>query len=111
MPFVKRNLAGSIVAVSQQADEQFTEQLDEDHPQLLNFARILGQPVAAMVDSDLDFVRVVEDLVDLLIAKNIIRFTDLPDKAQQKMRTRQTLRGRMESSLDLLPDENSEELF
>ncbi|WP_339673363.1 hypothetical protein [Dasania marina] len=108
MPFVRRNLEGAIIAVSQQADEQFLETIDEGHPQLLAFAQGLAQPGAVMAESDLDFVRVVEDLVELLMAKNLIRFTDLPEKAQEKMRARQTLRGSIGSSLDLLSDEGSE---
>lgn len=42
--------------------------------------------------TDLDTVRIVEDLIDLLMAKNIIRFTDLPEAAQMKIRERKQVR-------------------
>jgi hypothetical protein len=111
MPFVKRNIQGEIEAVSQYKDASFDEEIDPNDKQLQLFLSSIGKSNAALVESDMDFVRVVEDLVELLIAKNYIRFTDLPDKAQEKMRSRQTLRGTLNSRLDLLSDDYSDDLL
>jgi len=43
---------------------------------------------------DVDLVRVLEDVVDLLVARGIFRFTDLPDSAQQKLLFRKNLRSK-----------------
>lgn len=51
---------------------------------------------------DADFIRVVEDLIDVLITKGVIRITDLPPGAQRKLTARKDLRGRMRGALDLL---------
>jgi hypothetical protein len=42
--------------------------------------------------SDISAVRILEDLVDLLIRKNIILFTELPEEAQTKIRERKIAR-------------------
>lgn len=106
MPYIKRDTDGNIIAVSQLADGEFQEEIDKNANELQQFLRSVATSQAQMQESDLDFVRVVEDLVELLIEKNYIMFTELPEKAQEKMRARQTLRGNMKASLDLLADED-----
>ena len=44
---------------------------------------------------DADFVRVLEDVIDALIARNVINITDLPDEAQAKLMARKTFRDRL----------------
>ena len=58
-----------------------------------------------LAESDQGMVRVVEDLVDLLINKDLIRFTDLPDAAQKKLLERRKLR-RSVDALNLLDDDS-----
>jgi hypothetical protein len=48
---------------------------------------------------------VLEDVVELLVSRGVILFTDLPDSAQQKMIYRQRLRSALPGSLDLLGDD------
>ncbi len=106
MPFVKRNAAGEIVAASQEPSGECTEAVDHHDPALRNFLAAIAREQSTLTQSDLDFVRVVEDLVELLVAKNYILFTDLPEKAQEKMRHRQALRGKMGTHLDLLGEDD-----
>ena len=47
---------------------------------------------------------VVEDLIDVLIEKNVIMLTDLPGPAQQKLMARRHLRGRLSNLVDLVED-------
>lgn len=105
MPYVKRGSDGTILAVSKIADADCTEEIDPHDEGLKAFVLEMSKEQMKMTESDLDFVRVVEDLVDLLVSKNYILFTELPVKAQEKMRARQALRGQMASRLDLLGDE------
>jgi hypothetical protein len=43
---------------------------------------------------DADFVRVLEDVIDTLIARNVINITDLPEQAQAKLFARKSFRER-----------------
>lgn len=102
MPYVARSADGRIGAISGEATEAAGEWLDPADPELHEFlGRIM--PADDLARSDQPLIRVVEDLVNTLIDKNLIRFTDLPEAAQQKLMLRRTLR-RTRSSLDLLGD-------
>jgi hypothetical protein len=55
--------------------------------------------------SDTAIARVLEDLIDVLITRGVIQFTDLPDAAQDKLLSRRQTRARLKDSLQLLPGE------
>lgn len=44
--------------------------------------------------SDADFIRVLEDLIDVLLDKHILLLTDLPEAAQQKLLKRKKMRAK-----------------
>jgi hypothetical protein len=55
---------------------------------------------------DADFVRVIEDVIDTLIARNVINITDLPDQAQAKLFARKSFRERAgRNALKLFDDD------
>jgi hypothetical protein len=55
---------------------------------------------------DADFVRVIEDVIDTLIARHVINITDLPDQAQAKLFARKSFRERAgRNALKLFGDE------
>ena len=103
MVYVKRNGDGAIVAVSRENMEGFAETLPEDQPELQRYLREV-EPVSELAKTDLEFVRVLEDVVDLLMAKGVMLFTELPPQAQAKILARQSLR-RDADSLDLLDED------
>lgn len=43
-------------------------------------------------ESDIQLARVLEDLINLLIERNLIRFTDFPEAAQRRLNQRQSMR-------------------
>lgn len=94
MPFVYRDTDGNIQAVYEQPVEG-GEEVAADDPALKAFVQ-RNVPTAAlqddMVQSDLALARVMEDLIEILIDKKVIMFTDFPDGAQQKLRARRGLR-------------------
>ena len=57
--------------------------------------------------SDLEMARITEDLIDLLIGRNIINFTDFPGMAQRKLINRRALRSNMSALTNLVSDEES----
>jgi hypothetical protein len=100
---VIRNADGTIQSLSRQ--QQPNSEIMEEHcPEVLQFfAFTATEP--AFNESDAEFVRVIEDLIDTLILKNVIRHTDLPSAAQRKLMLRQGLRSRMQGALNLLGDD------
>ncbi|WP_018993878.1 hypothetical protein [Thioalkalivibrio sp. ALgr1] len=94
--YVRRNSEGRIDLVSRDADAECAEFVAADAPELLAFLSSSDDepvPPAALQASDLELIRVLEDLVEVLTDKGVIRFTDLPDAAQQKLLGRKDLRA------------------
>ncbi len=56
--------------------------------------------------SDIDFIRVLEDLIDVLIANGTIRLTDLPPQALAKLNQRKHKRNRLHNPLDLMNNDD-----
>jgi hypothetical protein len=55
-----------------------------------------------MEQSDLEMIRVYEDLVDLLVSKNLVLLTDLPLPAQEKLLRRKRLRTMLSPLADII---------
>lgn len=94
MPFVRRTPAGQIDSLHRQA-EPGTEFLPDHHAEVQAF---IGNAQAARDDFtrlDADFVRVLEDVIDTLIVKNVINITELPEQAQAKLFARKSFRERV----------------
>jgi hypothetical protein len=109
MPYVYRDPAGRIVSLSEKRTEGFEEEVTPDHPDLLAFLH--AAEADRLANTDQGFIRVLEDLIELLIARNVIRFTDLPSKAQEKMLQRRQLRTALTTQLDLIPDDPDDPLL
>jgi hypothetical protein len=110
--YVKRNQDGKILSVSRVEDAGFEfladdagfEFLADDAAEVKEFLRDLQTPPQkSLAQSDLEMVRVLEDLVGLLIERSVIRFTDLPIAAQKKLLSRQELRNQHQG-MNLLDD-------
>lgn len=102
MPYVMRDEAGQITTVNLEPSEGFTE-LPASSPELLDFMHRMGLEHSTLQQSDMRLVRVLEDLIDLLIDRDVIRFTDLPVPAQEKLMERRSMRQSL-GSLNLLGD-------
>ncbi len=98
MPYVIRDSDGQIIAVHAIQNDQAQERLPADDPGLREFIAKTGDSTnlqSALLSSDLELVRVLEDLISVLIDKRIIMLTDLPQEAQKKLSRRYELRGRL----------------
>lgn len=104
MPYVKRDEQGRISAVNLEPGEGLAE-IPPGAPELLDFMHRLELEQSSLQQSDMRLVRVLEDLIDLLIARDVIRFTDLPLPAQEKLMERRTMRQSL-GALDLLGGAN-----
>lgn len=105
MPFVSRGADRQIVAVYEESRVDAMEQLREDDPQLIEFLSHPGQAKTLLSELDSDMVRVIDDLIEVLIAKQLLLPTDLPEVVQQKLLGRQLLRQKV-SGYNPLVDES-----
>ncbi len=105
MPFVQRNEQGEVIAVSATGGPGFDEELASDDLEITTFIATMGDSESLLSASDLDLVRVLEDVVELLISKGVILFTELPESAQGKILRRQQLRTEIGANLDLIGDD------
>jgi hypothetical protein len=97
---VFKNSDGTVQSVSRQ-QEPGSEPMEENAPEILQFFKA-SAPEPAFDAVDAGFVRVLEDLIDTLILKNVIHQTDLPPAAQKKLMVRKGLRNRIHGALNLL---------
>jgi hypothetical protein len=101
MPYVRRNLSGLIDSLHRkpQGGDEF---LADDHPDVQAFVGNAGDPAPGgnreFDRLDADFVRVLEDVIDTLIVKNVLNITDLPEQAQAKLLARKSFRERVSKS-------------
>lgn len=107
MPYVTRDPEGRITALHANRDSDTHERLAPDHPDVLAFvgshvrlAEIRGEFEA----SDLELIRVLEDLISVLINNGILKLTDLPMAAQKKLSQRADLRGHLGGIGDMASD-------
>ncbi|MEW8074345.1 MAG: tryptophan synthase subunit beta like protein [Candidatus Sedimenticola endophacoides] len=110
MPYVKRDEDGDIVALFEERQPEATERLPPSHDDVLNFllrGETAGEAKEYLSRTDTEMVRIVEDLIDLLIQKNLILLTDLPQVAQNKLLARKHLRDRFRPEHSLLVDEGA----
>ncbi len=107
MLYLEKDNDGNITALHSTPTETTTEKAAVNDPRVVAF---LGENSsadnlsAALASSDGDLVRVMEDLIFLLIEKNIINFTELPSAAQRKIVTRQDMRRSLPGS-DIMVDD------
>ncbi len=107
MPYVHRNALGQIESLSRTAVQGGDELLADDHPEVLGFIGVTRAQPEVFDRLDADFVRVIEDVIDTLIVKNILNITDLPAEAQAKLFARKSFRERVgQNSLRLFGDDD-----
>lgn len=95
MLYALRDDAGNITALT---DRQIPDSraVDPANPEVLSFLSLDSSAFTAdefLEDSDLSTIRILEDLIDTLIDRQIIRFTDLPPAAQHKLLSRKVARS------------------
>lgn len=96
MLYIERNAAGEIDNIEFSPGEG-REEISLHDPKLKEFIEHAPNSDEIVHDVlnrlDLDMVRIIEDLIDVLIERNIILFTDLPDPVQNKILFKKTIRN------------------
>jgi len=101
MPYIKCNEQGAIVAIHDAAIDSSYQWIEA------NELEVTAQAKEALTSTDQEMVRVIEDLIDLLMAKQIFVFTELPAAVQAKLNSRKRLREDISSLAILVKDEDA----
>ncbi|MFO7667185.1 MAG: hypothetical protein R6V76_11230 [Desulfobacterales bacterium] len=107
MLYVERARDGKIIALFSNPRPEAGEQKSVMDEEILDF---LHKTVSAdsrkmlLALSDMGIIRLLEDLIDLLIQKNVIIFTELPEQARERITERKRLRETV-ASQDLMVDD------
>lgn len=108
MVYVQRTPDGGLLRVEHHPFEGMTETLELGSEELqtwLTREEVRGR-LSQLKDSDLELVRVLEDLVGVLVEQGVIRYTDLPEAAQRKLQDRADARAGLGGLSGLLGDED-----
>lgn len=111
MPFVKRDAAGRLVALYREQSPEASEFLATNHPEVIEFADTEANVSerVSLLQSDLEMIRVYEDLIDILISKRIVVLTDFPPRAQEKLVRRKRLRSSLGALTEVLAPEDDDD--
>ncbi len=109
MPYVIRNKDGLIMSLHNESSDPAMQWVDGDSPEIQDFLNSMesqDSARSALSSTDQDLIRVIEDLVDLLVKKQLIIFTELPKPVQIKLGARKKIRQDIESLENLINDQN-----
>lgn len=107
MLYVERNQEGEIISVRRDADGPGMEPKQAVDVEILGFLSKNGSQdsiLHLLSTMDIGVIRILEDLIDLLVDKNIIMFSELPEEAQEKLRNRKQLRQQIGKASIIIED-------
>ncbi|WP_040259425.1 MULTISPECIES: hypothetical protein [Pseudomonas] len=109
MFYVERNGEGQLMRVQPTEFPGYTETLAADHLDIQAWfsSEAVETSLKQLRQSDLDMVRVLDDLIQLLTSKGVIRITDLPPAAQAKLLDRTQAREALGGLSRLINDEET----
>jgi hypothetical protein len=111
MPYAIRDENGDIVALTLSPNHEGDEPLSLSSPDVLTFLTRYSatddtqKKFQELLAQDIQQIRIVEDLIDLLTAKGVILFSELPVAAQKKILQKKIRREEMSQSNDILVDD------
>ncbi|MCF4998842.1 tryptophan synthase subunit beta [Pseudomonas syringae] len=94
MFYVQRDAQGQLIRVEAAAYAEATETLPADHHEIQAWYanEAVENSLKQLKQSDLEMIRVLDDLIQVLTSKGVIRVTDLPPAAQAKLMDRNQAR-------------------
>ncbi|MDH4582164.1 tryptophan synthase subunit beta [Pseudomonas sp. BN415] len=107
MVFVQRDEKGRVLRVEHEPFESMTQSMPANDPEVQSWfaSRSLHDHLMSLQHSDLELVRVIEDLVQVLVSRGLMNYTDLPEPARHKLQHRAYARAQVEGLGGLVPDE------
>ncbi|VVO85344.1 tryptophan synthase subunit beta [Pseudomonas sp. B21128] len=107
MFYVQRDAQGELIRVEAAAYAEATETLPADHHEIQAWYanEAVENSLKQLKQSDFEMIRVLDDLIQVLTSKGVIRVTDLPEAAQAKLMDRTQARQAL-GGLSQLIDED-----
>lgn len=110
MIYIERDEQGNITAIRR--DEETAEGAEEKEvltsDALMEFLANENLPLplykTVLEHMDTEFIRVLDDLVDVLVQKNVILLTDLPEGARKKIYDRKAVRLKIQHPQVIVDD-------
>jgi hypothetical protein len=113
MFYVQRDAGGRLLRVEAAPYAESTETLPPDHAEIQDWFAddVVENSLKQLKQSDLDMIRVLEDLIEVLTAKGVFSITDLPPGAQAKLLSRSHARKALGSLTTLIKEDEEEGLI
>ncbi len=106
MLYASRDDQGKIIAITNSpVENNQTELTEAELIEFISHSENSGTYETLLTILDTGIIRVLDDLVDILVAKNVIMFTDLPQEAREKIAERKRIRQQMKESNELMVDD------
>ncbi|HBM06573.1 tryptophan synthase subunit beta [Pseudomonas sp. Choline-3u-10] len=106
MFYITRDSSGRLLRVEPSPFDDMTGELPDDDSEVRAWLAAQDS-LAHLRQSDLEMVRVLEDLIHALIDKGLLRITDLPGSAQAKLAGRSRARNALGSTRLLIDDDDT----
>ena len=109
MPYVYRNEEGDITFLLDSPNHKDDEWLEPEHSDVVAFSQHEEKEKSlkeSLNTSDADMARVLEDVIDVLMEKQVFNFTELPDVVQEKLNMRKKLRQDVNALSNLIEDDD-----
>jgi hypothetical protein len=109
MFYVQRDAQGQLIRVEAISYAEATETLPADHHEIQAWYanEIVEASLKQLKQSDLEMIRVLDDLIQVLTSKGVIRVTDLPAAAQAKLMDRTQAREALGGLSQLIDDDET----
>ena len=109
MLYVQRDAEGRLIRVEAEPYSQATETLGTHHPEIQGWyaSQTAESNRQKLKQSDVEMIRVLDDLVQVLVNQGIIRITDLPAADHAKLLDRSQAREVLGGLSQLIEEEES----
>lgn len=109
MLYAIKNENGEVVALTASPNRENDVPVSFEDPQVFRFLTLDTSNASQkkhyeLLMQDLQQIRIVEDLIDLLTTKGIILFSELPIAAQEKILRKKSRREEFNQSNDIIVD-------
>jgi hypothetical protein len=107
MLYAMRDADGRVLRIARGSapDEPGWQPVAADDPTVREFLGAIETHANPLAETDANLARITEDLIEVLIDKGVLQFTDLPVAAQNKLLARRHTREQMAGRLQLLDDQ------
>lgn len=107
MVYVQRDTQGKLLRVESLPFDGMSESIAVESEELHNWLKVkeeVNARLECLNSSDLELVRVLEDVVNVLVDRGVIQYTDLPEAARAKLDQRAVARADIEGLNSMLKE-------